>query len=258
MAEINIFHYRKGDSLLHRLDPRTMLAGMVLLSLSVIGAGPCLLAVLSVLLVALLVHVLATTRGSSVRALIGSAGFFSLLFMVIVLARGLSGSSPKFIGIFSIAGTAAGLFYCWQLGLILILGQLFLLSTDFHRLEEGLYLLLRYIPWIPAHRIASLISLTLGFIPLVFDQYREVRLAWLSRLGNLNKNHIVRINTLALPLLEGILRRADETACAMESRCYRTDPPDSDAPFYSELKIRRNDLISLLACAAVLGLSFVC
>jgi biotin transport system permease protein len=249
MAEINVFHFRAGNTLLHRLDPRSKFFIMIFLSVSIINAGLLFLASLSALLLILLAATLIKTAGISLATFFREMRFFTVLFLVIIIVRGLNTTGNQediLLYIFSGKGLVSGLVYSWRLALVFILGQLFALTTSHSSLQEGIYLLLKPVAFLPAGRIATMISLTIGFIPLVFDQYREIKVAWQARLGNMGRNPITRINSLTLPLLETILGRADEIAYAMESRCY------SENPAWTELSMKVRDFLSIFLSATLL------
>ena len=121
----------------------------------------------------------------------------------------------------------SGWLFAGRLILMLMIGIVMTGTTSLSTLKNAIEWYLRPIPFVPEVRIAMMINLTFVLIPVIFDNYIEMMNAQKSRGIELSKNPILRVKFIALPLLEQTLRRADEIACAMESRCYtyiRTKP----------------------------------
>lgn len=69
-----------------------------------------------------------------------------------------------------------------------------------------------------AGRFSLQIMMALRFIPLIFETMEEIKAARKSRAVELNRNPLVRIKSLAIPLLSLLLQRSDEIADALSSR----------------------------------------
>jgi energy-coupling factor transporter transmembrane protein EcfT len=109
----------------------------------------------------------------------------------------------------------------------MVTGLLFSATTRSASLKNAAQWYLRPIPFVPEKRVAVMISLALGFLPLILQQAEETRNAIHSRCGNLEKNPVKRFTRLTLPLLKKTFLSADHLILAMEARCYgedRTDP----------------------------------
>jgi energy-coupling factor transporter transmembrane protein EcfT len=65
-----------------------------------------------------------------------------------------------------------------------------------------------------------MMNLTFVLFPVIFDKFAEMMAAQKARCVELRKNKIKRIIFTAAPLLSQTLRKAEEIAYAMESRCY--------------------------------------
>ena len=185
------------------------------------------------------------TPGAGFLNFLKGLRIFLIFFLIMVAARSFNGEGKTFLGGFSLPGLINGLVFSWRLTMALFVGQLFALTADPMDIRQGIYRILKHLPFVPAGRIATMFGLTIAFIPLVFDQYKEVKAAYLSRLGNLCKNPLKKINALASPLLEMVLRRAEEITDAMESRCY------SDEGDNSELKFKIMDLFAVIIFGAL-------
>ncbi len=179
--------------------------------------------------------------------------FFLLFLFFIIIARGITteGTQIPFVAFISIKGLHLGALYSWKLFIILIISQLLTSTTDPINIQGAIYVILKPIPLIKAGQIATMISLTITFIPLLFDQFLEVRNASYSRLGNRSRNPVKKISSMVLPLLQTTIFRADEIAQAMESRCYNENPTPP------EMRIKKSDILSLIFIIFLITILFL-
>jgi len=87
--------------------------------------------------------------------------------------------------------------------------------------------ILMIIPFIPAKRIATMMSLIIRFMPVLLGQAKETADAQRARGVENRKNPLYRLKKLLIPLMRRTFTTADKLAVAMEARCYsenRTDP----------------------------------
>jgi len=122
-------------------------------------------------------------------------------------------------------GLSEAVLTCWRLALMLGYGVLFTLVTKPRDLQNALIWYLQPFPFLPAQRIALMVTLTVRLLPLIMDQMDDVALATRSRLGNQRKDLLRRAKFLVLPLFHRSLIRADELAVALAARGYREDRP---------------------------------
>ncbi|MBB6482548.1 energy-coupling factor transporter transmembrane component T family protein [Spirochaeta isovalerica] len=234
MAEVEFFHYRAGSGFLYSLNTGIKYLCALLLSVTLFHSSVLELSALTLIILPLLALALKPSPASLIKRMREMKGFLFLLLLVASI-RGFSSSGPiEERWLFS------GL-YCWKIIMLLITGQVLIQTTDPSELHGALYRFLRKIPFVPAGPAATMLSLTIAFIPLIFDQYSEIRQAAESRLSGLNRNPFSRIFHMGLPLLETTLTRADEISAAMESRCYNHNPT------LPEAALSRKDIALLLA-----------
>ena len=138
---------------------------------------------------------------------------------------------------------------CWRLGLILCYSVLFTFVTRPREVQDAVVWYLKPFPFLPARRIALMISLTIRFLPLILDRAEEVRAAERSRLGDLRKNPLLRARYFLLPVFRRSLLRANEMAVSLAARGYREDLP-SDLP---PLGGNHAAVLVVLAVAVLLG-----
>jgi len=226
MAELTVFGFRQGTSLLHRLDVRFKLIFLVLISLSSLRAQVAGLFLLTLILVLALIHV-RVSLGSILRDL----RYVSVLLVFIFVTRALStsGSALFEFKIISVTreGLHAGALVCWRLVIVIITGLAFVLTTRPSEIKGAVAWMLRPFPFVPAKRIATMMGLVVRFMPVIFQQTKETLDAQRARGVENRKNPVYRLVKLGIPVLRRTFERADKLAFAMEARCYsedRTDP----------------------------------
>lgn len=230
MAEIDLFHFRPGKTGLHRINTAVKYLSAIILSIAIFNGSPVELIVVTSLFLTGIFIIFFPLSVHSIISRIWNLRAFFLFLLIISVARGLSieGTPLPFIPFFSNEGLISGAIYSWKLVLLLIIGQLLVSTTEPSELHGAVYRVLKPLPMIKAGQIATMVSLTISFIPLIFDQYLEIRQAAESRLGSRSRNPVKKIQSIAIPLMQTTLSRADEVASAMESRCYREDPTIPD------------------------------
>ncbi|MBW2156772.1 MAG: hypothetical protein JRG87_09015, partial [Deltaproteobacteria bacterium] len=128
MAELTVFGFRQGTSLLHRLDVRFKLIFLVLISLSSLKAQVAGLSLLTLILVVALINV-RVSLGSILRDL----RYASVLLIFIFVARALSTSGSVLVEFKIISVTREGLYegalVCWRLVIVIMAGLTFVLTT---------------------------------------------------------------------------------------------------------------------------------
>ncbi len=210
--------------MLHRWDPRCKFIGLALATFGLLHMDEKALVYFSLLLAA----ALASSR-LPLKAVVHDLKAWSLFLLFIFVVQALSFSDPPARVVpwlpVSESGLRAATLSCWSLGLILGYGVLFTFVTRPRDLQNALIWFLRPFPFLPAQRIALMVTLTLRLVPLIMDQMEEVSLATKSRLGSQRKNLLRRAKFLVLPLFRRSFIRTDELALALAARGYREDRP---------------------------------
>lgn len=224
MASRLSFHYLPGSSILHGWDARCKLAGMAILAVGILRMDAGALAVFSLGWIAAL-RLSRAPAGALLSDLKSWSFFLGLIFLFhAVFGSGgdepLTPYLPMTMGSVQSAGLA-----CWRLGLILGYSVLFTFVTRPRDMEEAIVWFLKPFSFLPARRIALMVSLTIRFLPLVLDQVEEVRAAVKSRLGDKSRSPLQRAKRIILPVFRRSLLRADEIAVALAARGYREDLP---------------------------------
>jgi energy-coupling factor transporter transmembrane protein EcfT len=242
MADLNVFSFKPGQSILHRLDPRVKLLGMMLISLLSLGAGGVFLATLSVLLI-----VLMADCELSLVQLVREVRYFLFLLLLVFVARVLSTPGETvwqwhLIAV-SAEGIQSGFLVCWRLLIVIISGLLLVISTRTSRITAAVRWYLRPAPLVNETRVALMMGLVVRFIPGLLQRTAETADAQRARCVENRKNPVYRLQVLVIPLLRNIFLEADELVQAMQARGYtgrRTEPA---------FRLHRGDWIAM----AILG-----
>jgi energy-coupling factor transporter transmembrane protein EcfT len=243
MAELTAFGYRSGRSILHRLDPRTKLISLVLISIGSLGAGPSGLAILFLLYWAAL-RMIPLSLSSVIREI----RYLLFLLAIVFLARAVSVPGTPVWAVWSVALTREGLYegllVSGRLLAVVLWGLIFVAVTRPAEVRGTIIRFLGPIPLIPEKRVATMISLVVRFIPVITHQARETGEAQRARGIEARKNPVFRLTALAVPLMRRIFQDADELVIAMEARCYSEDRTGPDLCWH------RRDWIALPAVTA--------
>ncbi|MCK5684752.1 energy-coupling factor transporter transmembrane protein EcfT [bacterium] len=114
-----------------------------------------------------------------------------------------------------------------RLVFIILISSVLTLTTSPVELTDGIEILLKPLKKLkfPVHEFALMLTISLRFIPTLFDEVDKIMKAQMARgMDFENKNFIEKIKAfipILIPLFINSFRRADELAQAMEVRCYR-------------------------------------
>ena len=126
-------------------------------------------------------------------------------------------------------GLTQAVFMAIRLVLLVMGTSLLTLTTSPLALTEGIEKLMNPLKRVgfPAHAIAMMITIALRFIPTLIDEADKIMKAQMARGADLESGNVLNraknLVPLLVPLILNALRRAEELATAMESRCYRGD-----------------------------------
>ena len=106
----------------------------------------------------------------------------------------------------------------------------------------------------PVHELSMMMSIALRFIPTLIEETDKIMSAQKARGADFESGNIFRrakaLVPILVPLFVSAFRRADELATAMECRCYHGDEGRTKL---KQLHYRARDIITLLLGAALLG-----
>lgn len=121
------------------------------------------------------------------------------------------------------------LMYAIRIALVIVASFVITFTTTSTQLTDALVSLLRPLRSLraPVDDIAFTLSLALRFIPLLFEQLTQIKIAQTCRAAHFESGSIWRrLKTwlvVLIPLFIGFFRRADAVAEAMDARCYGAD-----------------------------------
>lgn len=226
VIELTAFRYRYKTSILHGLDVRFKLIMLVMIScVSLQAQGPGLLG-LTFMLLALMIN-----AGQTVTSLRTLFRHMFIFLALIFIARALTTPGVPVIEYKTVMITREGIhdgtIVCWRLLIVVMIGLLLVATTLTSEIKAAVEWFLRPVPFVPAKRVAVMMSLIMRFIPVVLDQAKETLDAQRARAVENRKNPVYRLRKLLIPLMRRTFERADRLAMAMDARCFtgkRTDP----------------------------------
>ena len=246
---LTIGRYIPSNSPVHRLDPRTKIISILIISISIFLLknlwGYFLLAVF-LLGVALLAKLSIKLVLRGLVPLLWIIVFTFLLHLFFTPGSPIASLGPLRI---TEQGLSLGTFIALRLIFLILVTSLLTLTTSPQKLTKGLEFLLAplRVVGISSHKIAMMMTLSLRFVPLLFEEIDRLINAQKSRGSDLSsKNPIKRIRAIIpilISLLANLFRRADEFALAMETRAYDPDRPRRDP---EATKFSTFDLLTIL------------
>ena len=201
LKDITLGQYFPGETLIHRLDPRTKLLAVIVF----------------------------------IVALFLAKSFFSYgLVLVFLILTGLlnlfytQGTVLVHFWIFTITKEGLIMASLMILRIIMLITGTFLLTytTSPIALTDGLELLLSPLKKIkvPIHELSMMMCIALRFIPTLIEETDKIMSAQKARGADFESGHLIQrakaLVPILVPLFISAFRRADELAVAMECRCY--------------------------------------
>lgn len=226
MAELNVLGFHARSSFLHQLDVRFKLMFLVVISLSSLKAFVPSLSLLTLVLMVALIH-----AGLPLKMALKDLRYVFLLLLFVFMARSLSVPGSSVVEFKAVSVTREGLYegviVCWRLVIVIMTGLSFVLTTRSSEIKAAVEWMLKPFPSIPAKRIATMMSLIVRFIPIIFEQAKKTADAQRARGVENRKNPVYRLKMFSIPLMHRIFERADKLVLAMEARCYSENRTDS-------------------------------
>ena len=258
LKDITLGQYFPGDTVVHRLDPRTKLILVVLYIIALFNAKGWG----SYLLVTAVTVICMTVSHISPKNIF--KGLKPMLFIIALTA---------ILNIFYTQGTPIreGWIVTWEgieravkmmLRITLLIVGTFLLTytTSPMALTDGLELLLKPLNKlkVPVHEMTLMMSMALRFIPTLIEETDQIMSAQKARGADFETGNLIErakaLLPILVPLFVSAFRRADELAIAMESRCYHGGEGRSRM---KQLRFCTRDIIALILGCAFTAAIFV-
>lgn len=257
LRDITIGQYYQGESVIHKLDPRTkIIATLVyIVALFVIDnfAGFALAA-------AALAAVIIVSRvpfSFIVRGL--KPILFILLFTAVLNMFMYSGEPLVKLGFLTITkeGAVKAAFIAIRLVLLVIGSSMLTFTTKPISLTDGIESLLSPLRrvGVPAHELAMMMTIALRFIPTLMDETDKIVKAQQARGADFESGNIIRraksLIPILIPLFISAFRIASDMALAMEARCYRGGEGRTRM---NRMEFGRRDLVAAVIIVIFFGL----
>jgi energy-coupling factor transport system permease protein len=227
LGNITFGQYFPGDTVIHRLDPRSKIFFTLLVRGLIFAATnfPAY-AVLAVFFLGA-----ALTGGFSPVRLLRSVKPVWPIILLTFLVHIFSNQGEAVFSLWIFKGTREGLLMgllmVTRLVFLLLFSSLLTMSTSPLELTDGLEKILSPFKKIglPAHELAMMMTIAIRFIPTLLMETERIIMAQSARGADFKTGSLMKrardILSLVVPLFLSAFRRADELATAMEARCYR-------------------------------------
>ena len=253
--QIVLGQYIPGDSLVHRLDPRVKILATLAYMISIFFIDDFIFFIPVVLYILLVVSICKIKLSRLLK------GLRPILMILIITSLFNLFLTPGKI-IFTLGplemteeGLIKAIFIALRLTILLAGTSLMTMTTSPMELTQGLEKLFKPLKVIgfPVAELAMMISISLRFIPTLFDESQKIMNAQKARGADFESGNIFSraksMVPLLVPLFINSFKRADELSTAMEARCYI---PRGKRTKLNEISMDKSDwTISLL-----LGLFF--
>lgn len=224
LKDITLGQYFPGDTVVHRLDPRTKLLLVIIYIVGLFNSVGWASYAFVILVTALSMAI------SKIKPRSALKGLKPLVIIIILTAV---------LNIFYTDGTPIieGWIITWEgieravmmsLRIILLIVGTFMLTytTSPIALTDGLEIMMGPLKKIkiPVHEMSMMMSMALRFIPTLIEETDKIMSAQKARGADFDSGNLFQrakaLLPILVPLFVSAFRRADELAVAMESRCY--------------------------------------
>ena len=261
LKDITLGQFFPGNSLAHKLDPRTKL---ILTVVYIVGLF-CAESFLSYGLMAALLIAGVRVSGVAPKALVRGLKpvLFIICFTAVLNLFYTPGEELVSFWIFTITkeGVLTAFFMVLRITMLIMGTFLLTYTTSPISLTDGMESLLNPLKKIrvPVHELAMMMSIALRFIPTLIEETEKIIAAQKARGADFESGNIIQraraMVPILVPLFISAFRRADELAIAMECRLYRGDVGRTRM---KQMKLGRVDAltgaVSVLVFAAVIVL----
>ncbi|MGE4589367.1 MAG: energy-coupling factor transporter transmembrane protein EcfT [Acidaminococcaceae bacterium] len=227
LTDISLGQYYPGNSLIHKLDPRTKILSSLIYIIAVFMSDTT---TAYALVIAFLFSIIALSRLPFILVLKS----IKPLWVIILLTLGIhifTGQgeilwSWEYLTVTK-DGLAMGIKMSLRLILLLMISSVLTFTTSPIVLTDGIEAILKPFKKIgvPAHELAMMMTIALRFIPTLLEETDRIMKAQTARGADFASGNIIRraknMLPILVPLFISAFRRADELAVAMEARCYR-------------------------------------
>lgn len=257
LKDITLGQYFPGNSIIHRLDPRTKLLFLVVYIAALFVAASW---ISYGLMLSFLIFVIAVSKIPVKSILRGMKPLVFILAFTAILNIFFTGGKTVLVEFWGLSITKEGIIravFMISRIMMLITGTFLLTyTTSPIALTDGLESLLGPLKKIhlPVHELSMMMCIALRFIPTLIEETDKIMSAQKARGADFETGNIFkRVRALVpilVPLFISAFRRADELATAMECRCYQGGKGRTKMKL---LRYHRADLLAFLTAIALLA-----
>lgn len=259
--DITIGQYFPGNSVIHRLDPRSKLMLTVVFIIWVF----MLKHIWNYVSPAVYILAIIMLSGISVRYFLkGLKPLWPIIALTVIINMFFTkGGSVLFhIGpvVITQLGFTQAILITLRLIFLIIGASVLTLTTSPVQLTDGLERLMSPLQAInfPVGELAMMMTIALRFIPTLLEETDRIMKAQMARGADFDTGNILdkakSMVPLLVPLFISAFRRADELALAMEARCYRGG---KERTKFKVLKFSFLDYGAVIFTAAFIALSMI-
>lgn len=257
LKDITLGQFFPGNTVAHKLDPRTKILMVVLYIVALFTAKGVIAYALLGLCLAACVKISKVGLKQLVRGL--KPVLFIIIFTGILNLFFTPGDRYLVeIGFLRISDTGLENAIYMVLRIMLLIMGTFLMTytTSPISLTDGLERLLNGLKRfrVPVHELAMMMSIALRFIPTLIEETDKIMSAQKARGADFESGNLIdkakAMIPILVPLFISAFRRADELATAMECRCYHGGEGRTKLHI---LKYEARDWVALLLGVAVLA-----
>ena len=253
LRDITLGQYYPVDSVLHRMDPRTKLAGTLVFLVSLFVSENLYGYLLATVFLALCIILSRVPLKFLFR---GLKAILILLIISVSFNIFLTDGTPVFV-LGPLKATWEGLalagFMALRLVYLVVGSSILTLTTTPNQLTDGLEKALGFLNKIhvPVHEISMMMSIALRFIPILVEEADKIMKAQTARGADFETGGLIKrakaMIPLLVPLFISAFRRASDLAMAMEARCYHGGEGRTKM---KPLRYHRRDVFGYLILAA--------
>lgn len=257
LKDITLGQYFPGESVVHRLDPRTKLLLLIVYIVALFTASSWISYGVVFVFLAFSIAVSHIPLKSILR---GMKPLVMILLFTGILNLFFTGGETVLVEFWIITITMEGVVRAvfMVLRILMLITCTFLLTytTSPIALTDGLESLLNPLKKIrvPVHELAMMMCIALRFVPTLIEETDKIMCAQKARGADFENGNLIRrvkaLVPILVPLFISSFRRADELATAMECRCYHGGEGRTKMKL---LRYKRRDYLAFLTAVVLLA-----
>ena len=263
LQDITLGQFFPGNSILHRLDPRTKILCLFTLMIVIFAAQGWAAYLSLTILTATLIFISKVPPLTVLKSIKPLA--WIILFTLLIHFVSHDGEVLAKFYVFKVTteGIVYGVQISLRLMLLIALSSLLTFTTSPLKLTDATEKLLSPLKkvGIPSHELAMMMTIAIRFVPTLIEETDKIIKAQKSRGLDFESGGVIKrlraMVPILVPLFLSSFRRADDLAMAMEARCYRGG---EGRTHMKQLRLKNLDLcaaaVVILICAGVGGLSY--